>query len=263
LDAASDQLFEENKQVPEEVAADREKNLPRDQVLPTSFASRRADALERVAEGFLAGAKSESSGGDRYRINIHTEVDTLKADGDGAESEIEDRGHVPAETSRRMACDCSVVHWHEDEEGELLNIGRKTRSIPPAIRRALKRRDGGCRFPGCTCTRFVDAHHIQHWADGGETSMDNLVLLCRRHHRLVHEEGFGLNRGADGAFNFTLPNGTLIPAGPDTRFRGNFVTQKIKNNEMGLEITANTPIPNWCGEKMDNDLAVLGLLQRE
>jgi hypothetical protein len=213
LDAASDQLFEENKQVPEEVAADREKNLPRDQVLPTSFASRRADALERVVEGFLAGAKSESSGGDRYLINIHTEVDTLKADGDGAESEIEDRGHVPAETSRRMACDCSVVHWHEDEEGEPLNIGRKTRSIPPAIRRALKRRDGGCRFPGCSCTRFVDAHHIQHWADGGETSMNNLVLLCRRHHRLVHEEGFGLNRGADGAFNFSLPDGTLIPPG--------------------------------------------------
>ena len=112
-----DQLFEEQEQVPEEVATDREKNLPLDQVLPYSFASRRADALERVVEGFLAGTKSESSGGDRYLINIHTEVDTLRADGEGAESEIEDRGHVPAETSRRMACDCSVVHWHDDEEG--------------------------------------------------------------------------------------------------------------------------------------------------
>ena len=263
LDAASDQLFEEQEQVPEEVATDREKNLPLDQVLPYSFASRRADALERVVEGFLAGAKSDSSGGDRYLINIHTEVDTLRADGEGAESEIEDRGHVPAETSRRMACDCSVVHWHDNEEGEPLNIGRKTRSIPPAIRRALKRRDGGCRFPGCTCTRFVDAHHIQHWADGGETSMNNLVLLCRRHHRLVHEEGFGLNRGADGAFNFTLPDGTIIPPGPDTRFRGNAVAQQVKNRELGLDITADTLVPNWCGEKMDNDLAVLGLIQTE
>ena len=263
LDAASDQLFQENKQVPEEVASDREKSLPRDQVLPTSFASRRADALERVAEGFLAGVKSESSGGDRYLINIHTEIETLKADGDGAESEIEDRGHVPAETSRRMACDCAVVHWREDEEGEPLNIGRKTRSIPPAIRRALKRRDGGCCFPGCSCSRFVDAHHIQHWADGGETSMANLLLLCKRHHRLVHEEGFGLNKTADGAFNFTLPDGTIIPPGPDQRFRGNGLALKTRNRELDLDITADTSIPKWCGEKMDNDLAVLGLIQRE
>jgi hypothetical protein len=205
LDAAQDQLFEEQKQVPEEVDKEIDKNLPKDHVLPYAFASRLSDALERVAEGFLAEAKSESSGGDRYLINIHTEVDTLRADGDGAESEIEDRGHVSAETSRRMACDCSVVHWHDDEEGEPLNIGRKSRSIPPAIRRALKRRDGGCCFPGCSCSRFVDAHHIRHWADGGETSMDNLLLLCRRHHRLVHEEGFGLNRGTDGKWTTKWP----------------------------------------------------------
>jgi hypothetical protein len=156
-----------------------------------------------------------------------------------------------------------VVHWHEDEEGEPLNIGRKTRSIPPAIRRALKRRDGGCRFPGCTCTRFVDAHHIQHWADGGETSMDNLVLLCRRHHRLVHEEGFGVQAGPGGRTDFTLPDGTIIPPGPDQRFRGNAVAQRVKNRELGLDITADTSVPNWCGEKMDNHMAVLGLLQLE
>ena len=94
--------------------------------------------------------------------------------------------------------------------------------------------------------------------------MNNLVLLCRRHHRLVHEEGFGLNnRGADGAFNFTLPNGIIIPPGPDTRFSGNVVAQQVKNRELGLDITADTLVPNWCGEKMDNDLAVLGLLQLE
>lgn len=86
-------------------------------------------------------------------------------------AELEERSHVPAETSRRMACDASVVHWHETAEGDPLHIGRKTRTIPLAIRRALKRRDGGCRFPGCSCSRFVDAHHIQHWADGGETSI--------------------------------------------------------------------------------------------
>ncbi len=263
LDAAQDQLFEEQKQVPEEVAKEIDLNLPIDQVLPYTFQSRRSDALVRVAEGFLAGTKSESSGGDRYLINIHTELETLKVDGTGSESELEDKSHVSAETSRRMACDCSVVHWHEDEKGEPLNIGRKSRSIPPAIRRALKRRDGGCRFPGCSCSRFVDAHHIQHWADGGETSMDNLILLCRLHHRLVHEEGFGLYRGTDSAINFTLPDGKIIPPGPDTRFSGNVVALTMRNGEMGLNISSNTIVTKWCGEKMDNQMAVLGLLQRE
>ena len=132
-----------------------------------------------------------------------------------------------------------------------------------SIRRALKRRDGGCRFPGCTCTRFVDAHHIRHWADGGETSMNNLVLLCRRHHRLVHEEGFGVQAASSGAAWFTRPDGTLIPPGPDPRSRGNVVALKVKNRAMGVNITPDTSVPRWCGEKMDNQLAVLGLLQRE
>ena len=263
LDAAEEQLFTEQKQVPDEVASEIEQNLPQDQVMPLSFLSRHADAMERVADNFLAGAKSDSSGGDRYLINIHTEVATLKADGDGAESELEDKGHVSAETSRRMACDCSIVHWHDNEQGEALNIGRKTRSIPPAIRRALKRRDGGCRFPGCSCTRFVDAHHIHHWADGGETSMDNLILLCRRHHRLLHEEGFGINRNTDGDITFNLPDGTIIPLGPDGRFSGNVVALTAQNEELGLNITSNTSVPEWYGEKMDHSLAVLGLLQRE
>ena len=232
LDTAENQLFEEQKQVPEEVIREIDQNLPNGQILPYTFKSRRSDAMVRVAEGFLAAAKSESSAGDRYLVNIHTEVDTLKTDGDGAESEFEDRGHVCAETSRRMACDSSVVHWLDGAEGEPLSVGRKTRSIPPAIRRALKRRDGGCRFPGCSCRRYVDAHHIRHWVDGGETSMDNLVLLCRRHHRLVHEEGFGLFKRADGGFDFTLPEGKVIPPGPDTRFSGRCARPSLEEEDI-------------------------------
>ena len=93
--------------------------------------------------------------------------------------------------------------------------------------------------------------------------MNNLVLLCRRHHRLVHEEGFGVQAEQSGAINFTLPDGILIPPGPDQRFRGNFIAQQVKHRELGLDITSDTPVPNWCGEKMDNDLAVLGLIQTE
>ena len=86
-----------------------------------------------------------------------------------------------------MTCDSSMVTIVEDERGEPLDVGRKTRAIPPALRRALASRDKGCRFPGCTHTRYVDGHHVKHWADGGETRLSNLVTLCRFHHRAVHE----------------------------------------------------------------------------
>jgi hypothetical protein len=170
---------------------------------------------------------------------------------------------VSAETSRRMACDASVVHWHEGKSGEPLNIGRKSRTIPPAIRRALKRRDGGCRFPGCTCSKFVDAHHIQHWADGGETSMGNLVLLCRRHHRLVHEGGFDVQTLPDGEIWFIYPDGRTLPASPAGRFRGIADTIRVGNYNNGLEITPKTLPPLWRGEVMDQDLAQLGMQSLE
>ena len=104
---------------------------------------------------------------------------------------------VSAETSRRLACDAAVVVLHEGADGSALDVGRKTRSIPPAIRRALSARDTGCRFPGCTA-RHCDAHHLVHWADGGRTSLDNLVLLCRRHHRLLHEGGYRIEGERSG-----------------------------------------------------------------
>jgi hypothetical protein len=162
-----------------------------------------------------------------------------------------------------MACDASVLRWRESASGEPLSIGRKTRSIPPALRRALQRRDGGCRFPGCTCRRFVDAHHIVHWADGGETSMDNLVMLCRRHHRLVHEGGFGVRMGPGGEVCFSYPDGAALPATADGRFRGNVVALRTAHARSGLRITPSTMRPNWDGEHMDADLAQLAMQTRE
>ena len=105
-------------------------------------------------------------------------------------------------------------------KGEPLSVGRKTRAIPPAIMRALTTRDGGCRFPGCTHTRFADGHHIKHWADGGETSLSNLVLLCRHHHRLVHEGGFGCEVNNAGDVVFKSP-------------RGNFISESIRHGDNG------------------------------
>jgi len=263
LDCAMNEQFEEQKNEPIDVSAETLTGVDPFDLKPHQIATRRADAMERVAEVFLAGGDREHSGGDRYMVNIHTQVETLTADGNGTESECEDCGHVSAETSRRIACDASVVRWREGEDGEPLNIGRKSRTIPPAIRRALKRRDSGCRFPGCTCNKFTDAHHVQHWADGGETCMENLVLLCRRHHHLVHEGGFGVSASPDGTFAFTYPDGQALPPACDGRFRGDFETISKNNQINGLQITADTLPSLWLGEVMDQDLAQLGMKSLE
>jgi hypothetical protein len=255
LDMIMDEDFEEQRDVSAETPEDNSK--PRTE----SISQRRADAMVRMAEGYEPG-KGLSNSGDRYLVHVHTDMETLKADGIGAESEIEEGGNVSAETSRRLSCDCGVVHWLNNKR-EPLSIGRKTRSIPPAIRRALKRRDHGCRFPGCTCSRFVDAHHIQHWADGGETNLNNLVLLCRRHHRMVHEEGFGVHTQADQKICFTDRQGNNLPETGETRFSGNVFALTTENHRSGIHITPKTGKCQWDGEEMDDNDAVLGLLQLE
>ena len=157
------------------------------------LAERRADALAALAERFLAQPPEEEEGlnsADRFLVTVHASAEALPEYGEldpRDPPQVEDGPVLAAETVRRIACDCGVVHIRESSEGEPLDVGRKTRTIPSAIRRALKRRDLGCRFPGCVNSRFVDGHHIVHWADGGETKLSNLVLLCRHHHRLLHE----------------------------------------------------------------------------
>ena len=264
VEAAAEQLFQERKNVSAQTSEYGQSPAP--ELPPHPIATRRADALARLAEGWLSG--SGCANGDRFVVNVHTDLDTLKADGPGAEAEIEDNGDISAETCRRLACDAGVVHWLDRQADPLagaepLSVGRKTRTVPPAIRRALQRRDRGCRFPGCTCTRFVDAHHIHHWADGGATDFHNLVLLCRHHHRLVHEGGFGLNRAQSGEFHFTDPAGKRLPAVPQSRFCGNFFALMAHTEADGINITPETPIPAWLGESMDDDIVVHHLRLRE
>jgi hypothetical protein len=145
LEAVLEEQFSERKNVPAGISEYEQPDPLKPQ--PQPIASRRADALARIAEGWLAGSAKAASG-DRFLVHVHTDIETLKQDGCGAEAELEEAGNVPAETARRLSCDAAVVQWLEDADGEPLAIGRKTRSIPPAIRRALQRRDGGCRFPG-------------------------------------------------------------------------------------------------------------------
>src|SRR5581483_4081632 len=138
-----------------------------------SWGARRADALGRIAESFLQHGAEDLSSGDRQQIVIHVDAETLQ-DSVAGRCELEDGPSLAAETVRRLACDASVVTILEDARGEPLNVGRKTRAIPPALQRALRSRDRGCRFPGCPNTRYVDGHHIHHWAHGGETKLSNL-----------------------------------------------------------------------------------------
>ena len=133
-----------------------------------------------------------------------------------------------------------------------VSVARKTRNIPTALRRALLARDRGCRFPGCDNTRYIDAHHVRHWAHGGETSLGNLVLLCRRHHRLVHEDGYTI----DSERRFHYPWGGAIPNVPDPP-RGSAAKLLWLNND--LEITPRTN-RNGYGDPMDLGLAVEALL---
>ena len=142
---------------------------------------------------------------------------TLEKDGEPGRSEV-DGVRVSAESSRRMACDAAVVPMtHRD--GEVMGVGRKTRTIPPHIRRALEERDRGCRYPGCG-SRFTEAHHVTHWADGGETSLANTVLLCRRHHRVVHEGRTRMSLNRVGQAVFFTRNGKMIASAPPMRRPG-------------------------------------------
>jgi hypothetical protein len=171
--------------------------------------ARRADALVRVAESFLEPDGRPRSLAEKYQVHVHLDL-RRAADGPVADP---DAPALAEETIRRLGCEAGLVPVLHDGE-EILSVGRKTRAVPPAIRRALRLRDRGCRFPGCTHTRHVDAHHVRHWADGGETKLSNLVELCGGHHRLLHEGGYGLRVTDDGALVFTRPDGERIPDVP-------------------------------------------------
>ena len=170
---------------------------------------------------------------------------------------------VSAETARRLACDAAKVTMHHGPGGEVLSVGRRTRTLSPALRRALAARDRHCRFPGCTATR-CDGHHIRHWAQGGATALDNLVLLCRRHHRAVHEEGFGVTLGDDGEAHFVRPDGRPLPEAPasPTVTGAPLAPMTARLARAGIRFGPHTATPAWRGERLDVDWAVSVLWRR-
>ena len=216
---------------------------------------RRADALAWMAERLFESGDAPVLAPDRHEIVVHVEADVLSNGGAGR-CEIEHRTAIAAETARRLCCDAGIVPVVDGANGEPLSVGRRTRSIPPAVRRALSNRDRGCRFPGCPATQRLHGHHVRHWAEGGETSLDNLVLLCPTHHRLVHEGGFDVQRLYDGAFRFTNPYGVAIRP-PRRRETSSPDIIVVRNESLGLAIDCETATAHWHGERIDYDHALM------
>src|SRR5213595_2843726 len=181
---------------------------------PPTMAQQQADALALVAETAFHHGIDPGAPGERYQVVVHVDAPVLADPDQPVESFLEDGDHVSAETSRRLACDASLVVMQHGRDGRAVEVGARTRTIPPALRRALQHRDRGCRFPGCG-VRIAEGHHIHHWARGGPTTLSNLAMLCRRHHRAVHEDGYQIEREADGTLTFWRPNGWRIPDVPD------------------------------------------------
>jgi hypothetical protein len=189
-------------------------------------AAERPDALLTMAEATLRGDRPERP---PVEVMVHIDAATLNGNAEGA--------GISAETSRRLLCDCGVVPVIEDAQGKALEVGRKLRLFSGALRRALYARDGHrCRFPACTHRRYLHAHHVRHWIDGGDTRLENGILLCTRHHRLVHEGGFRAMADGDQV-RFLRPDGREVAAG-------------IPPEPAALAAVTDLP-PTWDGDRVD------------
>ncbi len=191
-----------------------------------SRAQQQADALGLLAETALHHELDPGAPGERYQVVVHVDAAVLADPEQPGQSVLEEGSHVSGETSRRLACDASRVVMRHDEDGRL--------------------------FPGCG-VRFGQGHHVRHWAQGGPTTLSNLALLCRRHHRAVHEEGYQVARGLDGALRFRRPDGHPVPEVPlSASVPADPVgALRARHDAEGLRVHARTACPGWLGERLD------------
>ena len=172
-----------------------------------AFFARQADALVAVARGYLSGTGGgKQAKSDNYQVVVHVDATALQDKGG--------KSDLPVESVRRIACDADLVAVTRDAKGNLLNLGRKHRVVSPQLKRALLARDKCCTYPSCSHEQFLEAHHVMHWADGGETSLDNTRLICNRHHRLLHEGGFTIHKNFAGEWYFRTAEGKVLPEAP-------------------------------------------------
>ena len=224
---------------------------------PPSLEQQQADAVGLLAETALHHGIDPGPPGERYQVVVHVDAPVLADPEAPGQSVLESGEHVSAETSRRLACDASRVVMQHARDGRVVEVATRTRTIPPAIRRALQHRDRGCRFPGCH-VRVGHGHHIHHWAQGGPTTLSNLTMLCRRHHHAVHEEGYQVERDAGGELRFRRPNGEPFPdvPQPPTVPDDPAAAVRAQNESEGLTLHARTAMPLWLGERLNVGYAI-------
>jgi len=170
----------------------------------TPWSARQADAFHNMVTAYLSGTGNDKQSNDNYIVTIHVDQAALQGK--------QGRSALPIESVKRICCDSHAVVLTETEKGEPLSIGRKSRIVPKGIDRAVRARDNNCcRFPGCHNRRFLDCHHVEHWSRNGETSVNNLMLLCTRHHTLVHEGGFRIETDFQDNWYFLRPDGIAVP----------------------------------------------------
>ena len=217
------------------------------------------DALVAIAHGQLAALENQTPAAGTARtpsaknreLLLHLRTSDLVK---GAfVAELHDGTPLDGATFCRLACDTGVVVAHTDDDGDPLDVGRRRRTIPSAIMRALLIRDRGCAFPGCNHQAFVEAHHLEHWSNGGDTAKDNLVCLCHPHHVALHEGGFTAARREDGTLLFRDPTGRPIPAHPEP-----LAPQPTPTID-----DPKTNLIDWDGRPMDLHGAVSALVNRQ
>ena len=237
------------------------------------FPANRATALVRIAEQFLthnpADETNPPSGPDRYHVVVHVNTNEQHRDFAIEGSASCYLGHnrfLAPQVAKRLACDASVSTVLEDDEGNVLNIGRRSRTISHAMRTALTIRDGGCRFPNCYSQHWTDAHHIKHWSDGGETNLDNLITLCRHHHTLVHRGDYQIeDNGTEVVFydkRKSLIPRAFFPQFPESQDPPKVIGRiMLSHAAKGLHIEPDTAVTKWRGESIDYAHAIYGLFR--
>jgi len=222
-----------------------------------------ADALVQICAGYLNARAATADNPDTYQVIIHAGAQAITGSAAAGEDDlpvshpahpmrahIQDGLAISLSALAFISCTATISTMIHDTAGAILDVGRRTRKPPPALRRAVRERDGyRCRFPGCH-SRRTDAHHIVHWANGGETRLGNLISLCKRHHALVHDKGYFIAATPDG-FAFYDPQGTPVPACPELRAGPGPISATHD-----AVITPTTIIPPNSGGRLDLNLAI-------
>lgn len=212
--------------------------------------SLRADALVNLVETASRVATGSRYGSERNMVVIHVDERTLENEGGGV-CETKGGSSISAETAKAIACDATIQKVFVGKSGQVQHATSARRSPPTWMRRVLRHRDVTCKFPGCDEDRFLDAHHIKHWAEGGPTTLTNLVQLCWFHHQRVHDAKWRVVSNEDQGFAFLRPDGTVV-VGPDGEHQNISSHDSLTNalEKVGAKVKPDACVNDWQGERL-------------